>query len=340
MSFDSEGFMDYYRADKLNQPVVKDRQTGKYRLAQNYLREYVENKSLFEVYGTADRVPTSLIPDGPQIGDSTAMSFTPLAQYLQERDEGKNDFGRAYVEAAYSGLMRMKKGGAMLGAAAYDKFLLEDDMKPMVQRVQDFYDNNIFNKINEVEGLGPVLVEGLIQYMVPYAGARKLFTTLTRNPVVSSIFDKTIKNATANRIAKNTVIGTGAIGGMTAVAVSPGEENAVKFIAEITGLPEGEAGTFYNKMYEYFTDVEDVPHGVDSDAVVREKTRGFFGDLPIDASISGLIEGYRIAGKGIPAVKFLGTLMLMTEVLKETKDLNVEQLERLQAASKNNKEEE
>jgi hypothetical protein len=307
-----EQFMNYMRAAEHGKPVKRDK-NGLYVLAHNPYVEHKQDKSLYEVFGS--KQPTSLVPNiGPQQENSTPMEFTPLAQYIEERSQGKNDFGKAYVEAAYSGLMKMKKGGAMLGAAMYDKFLLEDDMKPMVQRVQDFYENNIFNKINEVEGLGPVMVETMTQYMIPYAGARKLFTNLTRNPVVKGLFDKAIKNAKAKKVAKDTVIGSGSIAGMSAVAVSPGDENALKAIIEYTGLPEGEASTLYNRAYEFLTEVEDPSGGVDADAVIREKTRAFFGDLPIEVALTG-------------------TIMLISKVIQESKNLTVEQLERLQASA-------
>jgi hypothetical protein len=324
--FDEERFLNHQRHSSHGMPVKRDKD-GLYYLSNNYLVEYKQDQDLFHTYGSAS--PTSLIPGQ----GNTPIEFTELGDYIAERDAGKNEFGKAYVEAVYSGLMKVKKGAALSVAAGYDKFFLEEDMVPMTQRVQEFYANNIFNKIGEVEGLGPVLVETMVQYMIPYLGARKLMGKLVGTPAISSIFNKTIKNAKANKIAKDTIIGTGAIGGMSAVAVSPGDENALKFIAETTGLPEGESETLYNNMYEYFTDVEDATGGADADAVIREKVRGFYGDLPMEAAFAGIIEGFKLAGKGLPAVKTLGTLLLLTKTLQETKNLNVEQLERLQEAA-------
>tara|TARA_R100001594_G_scaffold149691_1_gene208258 strand:+ start:2616 stop:3620 length:1005 start_codon:yes stop_codon:yes gene_type:complete len=324
--FDEERFLNHYRAKQHGMPVRQD-SDGFYRLADNYLIQHKKDKELFDVFGT--QLPTSLISEQ----GANPIEFTPLGEYIKQRQQGKNDFGREYVESVYSGLGKMGQATTLSQGAAYDKILLEDSMMPMTERIQEFYKNNIFNKIDEVKGLGPVLTETLTQYVVPYIGARQLTKKLVSTPLVQGIFKKALKNAKAKKLAEDTVIGTGAIGGMSAVAVNPGDENAMKFIIEGLGLPEGEAGTLYNNMYEYFTSVEDANGGADADAVVREKVRAFFGDLPLEAALVGGINTFKIVGKNVPAVRLLGNLMLLTKALMEGKGLTVEQIKRLEEAA-------
>lgn len=286
----------------------------------------------------------TLAQEGIQ-GSPESAQFSPYSEYLMNRKQGKNEFGQRYVEAVYSGLAKMSRNSLLLGTAMYDKTiesnmpykakmfvnLLRPHAEPVfewkqvfedlqnspesnvTQDVWDWYESNIFSKIDEVEGLGPGLVEGLTQYMIPYLGARNLFATVVGTPTMKSILDKAIKEGTKRKVLEEAVIGSGGIAGATYGATGPGEENAIGFLMELFDLPEGEAGTMYNRMYDYFVMVEDTSDGVDADKVLREKTKAFFGDLGLDPAMTG-------------------TLLLLTKTLGSLKNATFGTLKNIDAA--------
>ena len=262
--------------------------------------------------------PSSTLAQEGYAGSPESAKFAPFAKYARMRDEGENDFGRRYVEATYSGLAKLSMNTALLGTSIYDtrqqtlskvkgfinllrphaepifewkeiNSTLDSPMYNATQEVYSWYQRNIFSKIDEVEGLGPGLVEGITQYVVPYFGARNLMATTVGNPAVKGILDNVVKEGTKRKVLDNAIIGTGGIGGATSVAAGPGDQNAIAFLADLFNLPEGDAETMYGRMYAYITTEPDLSNGVDADMVLREKTRAFFGDLAIDPALTGTL---------------------------------------------------
>jgi len=355
--FNEEAFMNYHNSDGQTVRKGKDRL---YHIHPNYYEDYVKQKSLYEMFtpsskqeyegnkglydkarkegvlGASGVTPTDQAPDiqpmeepfpaitlaqeGPMNRPETAQ-FSPYSEYVRQREEGKNDFGRAYVEATYSGLGLMSRNSLLLGASLYDKTaesnlpakaktfvnLLRPYSKPVfeweeifrdlesntesnvTQEVWDWYEENIFSQVEETEGFGPTLMEGVAQYTIPYFGARNLMGSVLGNPAVSGVIDKVVKEGTKRKVLDEAIVGSVGIAGATFGAAGPEDENAIGFLMELFNLPEGEAGTMYNRMYQYFTTEVDLSEGVDADVVLRQKTKAFFGDLGLDPVMSGTL---------------------------------------------------
>ena len=293
---------------------------------------------------------TTLAQEGPTVEDAY---FSPYSEYIRKRQEGDYQDQQNAATILYNAIAKTSQATGLLGTSIYDKtveaqigtkaksfanllvdksifdpdgtspiFSWDEIFKELeagkesnvTEELHEWYDKNIFSRVPETEGMGAVMVEGLAQYMVPYVGSRKLMKDLVGSPVIKSIFSQTIKNAKLRKVSEAAVIGTAGIGGATFLATNPGDGNAIGFLMEVFNLPEGEAGTMYNRMYEYFTTVEDVSNGVNADMVLKEKTRAFFGDLGLDPAMTG-------------------TLLLFMKTLQTTKKLKLNTVKKMHGAS-------
>ncbi len=385
-SFNDEAYLNYLESDGKS---VKKGDDNLYHIYPNFLKEYMEYQSLYDVsipssrqhyevnkglYNKAiqegkvgvnkeeepdlskppiqpleDPFPANTLAQEGPAGTTETAQFSPYSEWLRLRQQGKNEFGQRYVEAAYSGLAKLSRNSILFGTALYDKTIesnmpykakafinllrpyadpvfewkqvfedLENSPESNVsQDVWDWYQRNIFSKVEEVEGFGPGLVEGLTQYMVPYLGARNLMASVVGSPPVKGILDKAVAEGIKRKVADEAILGTAGIGGATYAAAGPGDQSAIGFLMEMFNLPEGDAGTLYNRLYDYFVLVEDTSDGINADEVLREKTRAFFGDLVVDPALQG-------------------SLMLLTKTISSIKGSSFGTVKKIHGATEGN----
>lgn len=191
------------------------------------------------------------------------------------------------------------RGGAKLGegilsllAAGAEKFvlgpesmkLLDPEGDGIVRDIGEFFKNEVYPRIGEVETLPGGLAEGITQFLTPGVGYYKLFNGLIKAKGVWPFISRAL-------LAETATVGTAQV---------PGDPNFVGFIAQLFEIDTKTADSLAKEVFNYLATPADVSQGYDADTVFEEKFKSIIADAglgPVGEGIAPLFSKAMIGMK-------------------------------------------
>ena len=237
----------------------------------------------------------------------TNNGYEPTEKYWYEKaydvikpggtmDVYSKDIGKGVVR----GGAKLVEGITSLAAAGAEKFilgpesmkLLDPEGDGIVRDIGEFFKNEVYPRIGEVETIPGGLAEGITQFLTPGVGYYKLFNGFIKLKGVWPFVNKAL-NATLSEVA---TVGTAQV---------PGDPNFVGFIADFLDVDTKTANSISGEIFNYLATPADVSQGYDADTVFDEKLKGIIADAPLGPlteillpMITTLIKGSRKIFKG------------------------------------------
>jgi hypothetical protein len=213
----------------------------------------------------------------------TNNGYEPTEKYWYEKaydvikpggtmDVYSKDIGKGVVR----GGAKLVEGITSLAAAGAEKFilgpesmkLLDPEGDGIVRDIGEFFKNEVYPRIGEVETIPGGLAEGITQFLTPGVGYYKLFNGFIKLKGVWPFVNKAL-NATLSEVA---TVGTAQV---------PGDPNFVGFIADFLDVDTKTANSISGEIFNYLATPADVSQGYDADTVFDEKLKGIIADAPL-----------------------------------------------------------
>jgi len=213
----------------------------------------------------------------------TNNGYEPTEKYWYEKaydiikpggsfEKYSTDVGKGMVR----GGAKLVEGITSLAAAGAEKFilgpesmkLLDPEGDGIVRDIGEFFKNEVYPRIGEVETIPGALAEGITQFLTPGVGYYKLFNGFIKLKGVWPFVNKAL-NATLSEVA---TVGTAQV---------PGDPNFVGFIADFLGVDTKTANSISGEIFNYLATPADVSQGYDADTVFDEKLKGIIADAPL-----------------------------------------------------------
>ena len=213
----------------------------------------------------------------------TNNGYEPTEKYWYEKaydvikpggtmDVYSQDIGKGVVR----GGAKLVEGITSLAAAGAEKFilgpesmkLLDPEGDGIVRDIGEFFKNEVYPRIGEVETIPGGLAEGITQFLTPGVGYYKLFNGFIKLKGVWPFVNKAL-NATLSEVA---TVGTAQV---------PGDPNFVGFIADFLDVDTKTANSISGEIFNYLATPADVSQGYDADTVFDEKLKGIIADAPL-----------------------------------------------------------
>ena len=213
----------------------------------------------------------------------TNNGYEPTEKYWYEKaydiikpggsfEKYSTDVGKGMVR----GGAKLVEGITSLAAAGAEKFilgpesmkLLDPEGDGIVRDIGEFFKNEVYPRIGEVETIPGGLAEGITQFLTPGVGYYKLFNGFIKLKGVWPFVNKAL-NATLSEVA---TVGTAQV---------PGDPNFVGFIADFLGVDTKTANSISGEIFNYLATPADVSQGYDADTVFDEKLKGIIADAPL-----------------------------------------------------------
>jgi len=213
----------------------------------------------------------------------TNNGYEPTEKYWYEKaydvikpggsfEKYSTDVGKGMVR----GGAKLVEGITSLAAAGAEKFilgpesmkLLDPEGDGIVRDIGEFFKNEVYPRIGEVETIPGGLAEGITQFLTPGVGYYKLFNGFIKLKGVWPFVNKAL-NATLSEVA---TVGTAQV---------PGDPNFVGFIADFLDVDTKTANSISGEIFNYLATPADVSQGYDADTVFDEKLKGIIADAPL-----------------------------------------------------------
>jgi len=213
----------------------------------------------------------------------TNNGYEPTEKYWYEKaydiikPGGTMDvYGKDIGKGVVRGGAKLVEGITSLAAAGAEKFilgpesmkLLDPEGDGIVRDIGEFFKNEVYPRIGEVETIPGALAEGITQFLTPGVGYYKLFNGFIKLKGVWPFVNKAL-NATLSEVA---TVGTAQV---------PGDPNFVGFIADFLGVDTKTANSISGEIFNYLATPADVSQGYDADTVFDEKLKGIIADAPL-----------------------------------------------------------
>ena len=213
----------------------------------------------------------------------TNNGYEPTEKYWYEKaydiikpggsfEKYSTDIGKGIAR----GGAKLVEGITSLAAAGAEKFilgpesmkLLDPEGDGIVRDIGEFFKNEVYPRIGEVETIPGGLAEGITQFLTPGVGYYKLFNGFIKLKGVWPFVNKAL-NATLSEVA---TVGTAQV---------PGDPNFVGFIADFLDVDTKTANSISGEIFNYLATPADVSQGYDADTVFDEKLKGIIADAPL-----------------------------------------------------------
>ena len=213
----------------------------------------------------------------------TNTGYEPTEKYWYEKaydiikPGGTMDvYGKDIGKGVVRGGAKLVEGITSLAAAGAEKFilgpesmkLLDPEGDGIVRDIGEFFKNEVYPRIGEVETIPGGLAEGITQFLTPGVGYYKLFNGFIKLKGVWPFVNKAL-NATLSEVA---TVGTAQV---------PGDPNFVGFIADFLDVDTKTANSISGEIFNYLATPADVSQGYDADTVFDEKLKGIIADAPL-----------------------------------------------------------
>jgi len=213
----------------------------------------------------------------------TNNGYEPTEKYWYEKaydiikPGGTMDvYGKDIGKGVVRGGAKLVEGITSLAAAGAEKFilgpesmkLLDPEGDGIVRDIGEFFKNEVYPRIGEVETIPGGLAEGITQFLTPGVGYYKLFNGFIKLKGVWPFVNKAL-NATLSEVA---TVGTAQV---------PGDPNFVGFIADFLDVDTKTANSISGEIFNYLATPADVSQGYDADTVFDEKLKGIIADAPL-----------------------------------------------------------
>ena len=230
-----------------------------------------EVDDMFINYHDSKKVKRVLTPDGYTIDKDGYEIFGVTLAEAEQGAEKVGAFTKDVAKGAARGGAKLTEGILTLLAAGTEKFIIGPDLMKqlypegdsIVKDIGEFYKNNIYNNIGEVETLAGGLTEGLSQFIVPGVGYYKLFNGLIKAKGVLPFITRALA-------AEGATVGTAQVAG---------DPNFAGFLVDIFNISTEDANSMTERYLEYLRTPENVQDGVDADEVFKEKWKAIQGDI-------------------------------------------------------------
>lgn len=217
----------------------------------------------------------------------TNNGYEPTEKYWYEKaydvikpggsfEKYSTDVGKGMVR----GGAKLVEGITSLAAAGAEKFilgpesmkLLDPEGDGIVRDIGEFFKNEVYPRIGEVETIPGGLAEGITQFLTPGVGYYKLFNGIIKAKGVWPFISRAL-------LAETATVGTAQV---------PGDPNFTAFIAEMLDIDTKSADNIAKEVFNYLATPADVSQGYDADTVFEEKFKAILGDAPLGPVAEGI----------------------------------------------------
>jgi hypothetical protein len=217
----------------------------------------------------------------------TNNGYEPTEKYWYEKaydvikpggtmDVYSKDIGKGVVR----GGAKLVEGITSLAAAGAEKFilgpesmkLLDPEGDGIVRDIGEFFKNEVYPRIGEVETIPGGLAEGITQFLTPGVGYYKLFNGIIKAKGVWPFISRAL-------LAETATVGTAQV---------PGDPNFTAFIAEMLDIDTKSADNIAKEVFNYLATPADISQGYDADTVFEEKFKAILGDAPLGPVAEGI----------------------------------------------------
>jgi hypothetical protein len=217
----------------------------------------------------------------------TNTGYEPTEKYWYEKAYDIIKPGGSFEKYSTDVGKGMARGGAKLvegitslAAAGAEKFILGPESMKMldpegdgiVRDIGEFFKNEVYPRIGEVETIPGGLAEGITQFLTPGVGYYKLFNGIIKAKGVWPFISRAL-------LAETATVGTAQV---------PGDPNFVAFIAEMLDIDTKSADNIAKEVFNYLATPADVSQGYDADTVFEEKFKAILGDAPLGPVAEGI----------------------------------------------------
>lgn len=217
----------------------------------------------------------------------TNTGYEPTEKYWYEKAYDIIKPGGSFEKYSTDVGKGMARGGAKLvegitslAAAGAEKFILGPESMKMldpegdgiVRDIGEFFKNEVYPRIGEVETIPGGLAEGITQFLTPGVGYYKLFNGIIKAKGVWPFISRAL-------LAETATVGTAQV---------PGDPNFTAFIAEMLDIDTKSADNIAKEVFNYLATPADVSQGYDADTVFEEKFKAILGDAPLGPVAEGI----------------------------------------------------
>jgi len=207
---------------------------------------------------------------------------SPLAQMLKDKEPNTLD---RFAQANMRGYAKLFAGAYTLPLSGLE--LLGAIDEGSVNEFGKSFEQMLQNRLPEQEGLMPMLVEGLSQYLVPGIGYYKLFGSMTRMKGFEKFLGAALKGEKKQKLAK---IGTKLFGSeffTVMTAQNPTDPNFIGFMTDMFGLDEETSTLMQN---EIINSIATPARDWEATSVFREKLEAVPGDLAVAGGLEAALD--------------------------------------------------
>jgi hypothetical protein len=217
----------------------------------------------------------------------TNTGYEPTEKYWYEKAYDIIKPGGSFEKYSTDVTKGVARGGAKLvegitslAVAGAEKFILGPESMKMldpegdgiVRDIGEFFKNEVYPRIGEVETIPGGLAEGITQFLTPGVGYYKLFNGIIKAKGVWPFISRAL-------LAETATVGTAQV---------PGDPNFVAFIAEMLDIDTKSADNIAKEVFNYLATPADVSQGYDADTVFEEKFKAILGDAPLGPVAEGI----------------------------------------------------
>lgn len=232
----------------------------------------------------------------------TNTGYEPTEKYWYEKAYDIIKPGGSFEKYSTDITKGVARGGAKLvegitslAAAGAEKFILGPESMKMldpegdgiVRDIGEFFKNEVYPRIGEVETIPGGLAEGITQFLTPGVGYYKLFNGIIKAKGVWPFISRAL-------LAETATVGTAQV---------PGDPNFTSFIAEMLNVDTTKADNIAKEIFNYLATPEDVSQGYDADTVFKEKLKAIGGDAglgPVGELLGMAVTGMKKLFKNKP----------------------------------------
>ena len=217
----------------------------------------------------------------------TNTGYEPTEKYWYEKAYDIIKPGGSFEKYSTDITKGVARGGAKLVegitslvVAGAEKFilgpesmkLLDPEGDGIVRDIGEFFKNEVYPRIGEVETIPGGLAEGITQFLTPGVGYYKLFNGIIKAKGVWPFISRAL-------LAEAATVGTGQV---------PGDPNFTAFIAQMLDIDTKSADNIAKEVFNYLATPADVSQGYDADTVFEEKFKAILGDAPLGPVAEGI----------------------------------------------------